>query len=181
MSPSARNGGPACVHLGQPAPMEERRRIAAGVAHPEGVAESRTGRELRRGWPHRGSMVNGHPPRSEGEGHFAFSLAPTIEGQRRSASITSARLLNSFASSLVSCRARSGGRREACSLEVFSAPLPCADGHEGSFLAPRRPVEMVDAKAVVVAESLCTAAPTPNPDGSSPAGSLDRGKGESTP
>ncbi|MHB8834815.1 MAG: hypothetical protein ACYC9Y_03795 [Candidatus Methylomirabilia bacterium] len=26
-----------------------------------------------------------------------------------------------------------------------------------------------------------TAAPTPNPDGSSPAGSLERGKGESTP
>lgn len=31
--------------------------------------------------------------------------------------------------------ARSGGRRETDSLEVFSAPLPCAEGHEGFFLA----------------------------------------------
>jgi hypothetical protein len=31
--------------------------------------------------------------------------------------------------------ARSGGRRETDSLEVFSAPLSCADGYEGFFLA----------------------------------------------
>lgn len=34
--------------------------------------------------------------------------------------------------------ARSEGRRATDSLEIFSGPLPCDDGYEGFFLAPRR-------------------------------------------